>query len=494
MHAIRPDRRVSALTRIALFLLITALILTALQFVIPATAVAAESEADQTPPVTTATLPSGWRNSDVTITLSATDEMSGVAATYWRLNALPAQQGTSLVVSAEGVHTLSFWSVDWAGNVESPKTALVQIDKMAPLVMGQASTIQWTNQPVTVTFTCTDTLSGVKLCPDPITVSVEGFNLSVTGASVDNAGNGTEAMVTGIKIDMTAPTINGSADRAPNSFGWYNAAVTLSFDCVDNLSGLNACEDPIILSTEGADQSVSGNAKDRAGNTASTTVSGLNIDWTAPTITAMADRMANAAGWYGAPVTVSFACADALSGVATCASEQTLSGEGAGQFVTGAVSDLAGNTASASTSEIKIDLTAPTVSYAGNAGTYTLDQQVYITCSASDSLSGIGSTTCQTISGPASSFALGINTFSATATDNAGNSSSTSTSFEVVASFDGLCDLVKQFVSKNGIEKALCGKLEAGHVGPFINQVQAQSGKAMTVEQAQILIQLAQQL
>lgn len=484
----------------ALMLMVTALMLAALLMPMPVPVLAAT--ADQTPPVTTAALPSGWQNQDVTVILSATDENSGVAATYWQLGTNPVQQGTSLVIRTEGIHSLSFWSVDNAGNAESPKTVTVQIDKMSPSIMGNA-TNGWSNQPITVTFTCADNLSGVKFCQPPITANDEGWSISVSGIAEDNAGNVTIAVST-VKIDLTAPTINGTVDRAANSAGWYDAPVTLSFTCADALSGVGNCPTPVTVSTEGANQSVVRTANDLAGNVATATINGLNLDFTAPTIIGLTDRAPNAAGWFNAPVTVSFACTDALSGVADCTGESTLRDEGIGQMVAGSASDLAGNRATGAVTGIKIDLTAPVLSFAGNVGRYDLDEQIQITCSATDSLSGIAASTCQTITGPAYSFALGTNSFVATATDNAGNLGSGSVSFEVVASYDSLCALTQRVAGKDGIGKALCAKLDAakasaarGQAGPpdaYINQVQAQSGKGIPVDQAEILIMLAQRL
>ena len=74
-----------------------------------------------------------------------------------------------------------------------------------------------------------------------------------------------------------------------------------------------------------------------------------------------------------------------------------------------------GNAETQQSQEIDIDGTAPVVTYTGNAGSYTVDQQVNITCSRSDNLSGIQSDTCKNVVGPAYSFPLGPNNFSATA-------------------------------------------------------------------------------
>jgi uncharacterized protein YjiK len=94
------------------------------------------------------------------------------------------------------------------------------------------------------------------------------------------------------------------------------------------------------------------------------------------------------------------------------------------------------------------DITPPTVTYTGNAGTYTVDQPINITCLATDELagSGIASTTCANIVGPAAGFGLGAHPFSATATDNAGNTGSGSGNFTVTVTPASLCSLTLQYV------------------------------------------------
>ena len=109
---------------------------------------------------------------------------------------------------------------------------------------------------------------------------------------------------------------------------------------------------------EGAGQVVAGTAVDKAGNTASTSVT-LDIDKTAPLITAAVSPSPNGNGWHNTDVTVTFTCSDTLSGVASCPAPVTVTAEGAGQVVTGIAIDKAGNTASTSVT-VNIDKTAPT--------------------------------------------------------------------------------------------------------------------------------------
>ncbi|HWI60517.1 MAG TPA: GON domain-containing protein [Symbiobacteriaceae bacterium] len=464
---------------------------------------------DTTPPVTTASAPSGWQNQDVTVTFSATDSESGVAATYWQLDGAAQQQGASALVSTDGTHTLTFWSVDNQGNTENPHSVTVQVDKMAPVIGGSASTTAWTNQPVTVTFSCTDGPSGIQSCQGPVTLTAEGANQSATGTAVDLAGNTASATVSNINIDLTAPSTTASAPS-----GWQNADVTLAFSATDSLSGVKEtwysvggaaaqAGSSLTLSADGT-FAVQYWSVDNAGNTEAPHSVTVQVDKTAPVITGSASTTA----WTNQPVTVSFTCTDATSGIQSCQAPVTLAAEGADQSATGTAVDNAGNTASATVSNINIDMTAPAVTYTGNAGTYTVDSQVSITCTASDNLSGVAASNCQSISGPAYTFNLGSNAFSASATDMAGNTSSATASFTVAVSYSSLCSLTQQFVTDGGLAQSLCAKLDAakasadrqnlkskaGQIGAYVKELQAQTGKALTPEQAAILTRLAQSL
>ncbi|MDO8681823.1 MAG: hypothetical protein Q7R30_25210, partial [Acidobacteriota bacterium] len=233
--------------------------------------------------------------------------------------------------------------------------------------------------------------------------------------------------------DTTPPVITPTVTGTLGNNGWYTSDVSVSWSVTDPDSAISAssgCGSSTVSSdTAGTTFTCTATS---AGGTASESVI-VTRDATPPTITGSRSPGANANGWNNTDVTLSFACADALSGVATCASDITLSADGAGQSVTGnTATDLAGNTASATVSNIHIDKTAPTVIYSGNTGSYTVDQTVTIACTAADALSGVASTTCLNVSGPASSFAIGPNAFSAAATDKAGNIGSGSTSFIVL--------------------------------------------------------------
>ena len=100
------------------------------------------------------------------------------------------------------------------------------------------------------------------------------------------------------------------------------------------------------------------------------------------------------------------------------------------------------------------------MTYSANAKTYTVDQQVAITCAAADEPrgSGIASTTCADIIGPAADFGLGVHDFSATATDYAGNTGEASGSFAVTVTPSSLCTLTKRYAQGSARYQAMTAR------------------------------------
>lgn len=137
----------------------------------------------------------------------------------------------------------------------------------------------------------------------------------VSVRSSDRAGNFEAERTVEVRIDATPPVISGAPTRPPNSFGWYRSHVTVRFTATDATSGLAAATHKRFLAGEGAGQSVQGRARDVAGNTAAHSVSGINIDRTAPRITISSPV---AAGYPNtSPLVVQWSVADALSGIAS---------------------------------------------------------------------------------------------------------------------------------------------------------------------------------
>jgi len=389
---------------------------------------------DSTSPKTTVTAPAGWTNQSVTVSFSATDNLSGVKATWYSLDGAAAQSGSSLTISTEGVHSLAFWSEDFAGNVESARNVAVKIDLTPPTIthdyLPEPNARGWNNGSTTITFDCKDLLSGIVSCTPPQTVTTEGQAQAVPGTAVDVAGN-TAADPASVSIDETPPSISAVAASAPNAFGWYNAPVNVHFTCADALSGVASCSVDAILTSDGANQSVSGTAVDAADNSGTASVTGINIDRTPPTLNGAPTTAAGLEGWYRSDVTVGWTCSDALSGLnGACPSSSTITGEGADLSAAASVSDLAGNLTTTTVGGIKIDRTPPstTVSVPAALASGWYGGPVTVTLSAVDGLSGVHATFYSVDGGAAQEYSApfvhatgGSHTISFWSVDRAGN-------------------------------------------------------------------------
>lgn len=329
-----------------------------------------EFKVDQTGPTMTAALTppantNGWNNSDVAVTYTCGDVTSGLdtghgpAAGCWAPDS----------VTSDGLTTFNRAIADNAGNVGLFEFS-VRRDTGAPSIFGSATPPAngngWNNTNVAVAFSCFDDLSTIDTCTGNTTLTAEGANQSVTGTATDKAGNSNTHTVGPISIDKTNPTIGSSRTPAANGAGWNNGPVTVTFDCTDALSDVDTLTAPIVLNTEGADQSATGVCVDNAGNTSTVTVNNIDIDLTKPTITGSRSPVANTNGWNNGDVAVSFSCVDGgPSGIATdTVAGDTVTTEGANQAVTnsGVCVDTAGNAADAATvGDINIDKTNPVI-------------------------------------------------------------------------------------------------------------------------------------
>jgi hypothetical protein len=133
-------------------------------------------------------------------------------------------------------------------------------------------------------------LNGVQIVgPDEFNQNVTLVEKSVSLAASNELsvevrgkpGGGLTIQIIGVDDDL--PTITASVSPSPNAAGWHNQDVTVAFTCTDATSGIAQCPGPITVSTEGANQIITGTAVDQAGNSASTSVD-LNIDKTPPAI------------------------------------------------------------------------------------------------------------------------------------------------------------------------------------------------------------------
>jgi hypothetical protein len=381
------------------------------------------------------------------------------------------------------------------------------LDHTAPTVTGAADRAPdrapWYRSNVTITWTATDPppSSGAAATPPPTTASAEGLNVVYTSApSCDPADNCATGQYR-VSIDKTAPTIAYTISPAANSAGWRNQDTTVAFTCSDTLAGVASCPASVTVAADGAGHSVIGAAADNAGNTASVTAT-IDLDKTAPAITATIIGAKNAAGWYNSAPTIHYTCADTLSGIATCPADHAVTSDGANQTITATAIDNAGNTTDAVTS-INVDRTPPAVNILGatNGGTYAINQTPTVSCTTTDITAGVATpatlSTSRTVTGVYTASCSG-------ATDIAGNTAPAKTiTYTISATADTLTDLTTQYVSAsgapnaNGVISDLANKLAHGQICLYIIKVSDQTGgqhPTLTPSQAAELIYWAHTL
>jgi hypothetical protein len=429
---------------------------------------------DRTAPVANASLSpaspngaNGWYTSPVTVTANSSDATSGIASQGVSLDG--STWTPSLTISTDGTYTVQEQAQDKAGNTAST-TKSVKLDTTPPsLSVSSAApdgSNNWYVSPAVVTATDSDATSGMASTQyqvdggpwqngSSLSEGTDGTHTIVFRAT-DNAGNTTTAAPVTVTVDRTPPVANASLSPAsPNGAnGWYTSPVTITANSSDATSGLTSqgvslngstWTPSLTISTDGT-YTVQVSAKDKAGNTASTTKL-VKLDTTPPTVSFQQPAADGANGWYLSSVTVAVTGTDATSGIgsqvvsldgSTWVSSLTLSTDGV-YTVHGRVTDNAGNVTNA-TQIISIDHTPPiadaSLSPASpNGANSWYTSPVTVTANSSDATSGL---TSQGVSLDGSTWAPsltistdGIYTVQVHAQDKAGNTASTTKTFKL---------------------------------------------------------------
>ena len=440
----------------------------------------------------------GWNNSPVEVTLWTTDEKSGVKQICYELSGAISQperctEGNqvsfTIPESPNGTTTVRFFAEDrWVDqgipkpNREEPKTAEVRIDTGPPSISASLSPEPnehgWNNEPVHVSFRCSDSLSGIASCTGDRTVRSEGARQAVTGYATDRAGN-TDSKTLYVNIDLTKPVIRQAGSPTcsqPGNNGWCRGVVTVPFEASDALSGFAGGEHTIRFtkstSREGDAVYVpSGTVEDLAGNEADPISAGpFKIDHTPPVVQLFRSPSPNANGWNRGEVTVTVTATDEEGGSGIAAiyykigtrspvevgkgrltlSEGgrvasyslTIRDEGTHHLGFWAV-DQAGNESEHQALTVKIDPTKPSISVSLSPTSVYPGDCIRVTIRASDGLSGIDSVTASdsnlghiSLSRSGSEWRGTIypkrsGRVTVTARDKAGNTSSDSASYTV---------------------------------------------------------------
>lgn len=304
----------------------------------------------------------------------------------------------------------------------------------------------WYTAPVDVTFTATDETSrflvderAVLTTSQTVTSSGDGEVVVPSPAFTDRAGNSSAvgAVTRTVKVDTTPPAAPTASLSTPaNSAGWHDAPVTVTFKAAGDVgSGVASCTPAVTVDVDTAGRTVSGTCTDRVGHVSATTTATVRLDRGAPVVTqaVVASAPTGANGWHTSGVDVDFTATDALSGLVAATARVRSSGEGAAvEVASPAFTDRAGNTvpAGAVTTTVKVDRTPPaTPAFVGGpTGSHYFGQvPAAPTCTSTDTGSGLAS--CVVTGGGTT---VGSHTWTATATDVAGLTSTAVLRYDVL--------------------------------------------------------------
>ncbi len=207
---------------------------------------------DHIPPVTTDNYDDLWHGTDFTITLTATDDVSGVANTYYKINGGPVKtvgaDGQPLITTEGSGNTLEYWSKDNADNEETHHMLTdIKLDKTAPTgsIIINSGDSEATSRSVTLTLTATDTLSGV----DKVRYSNDGVwdtegweAFSATKAWQLTAGNGDKTVHYQIMDKAGLASIDYSDMIYLNVTVTESSPMALSFNGVDSYMTIPTAE------------------------------------------------------------------------------------------------------------------------------------------------------------------------------------------------------------------------------------------------------------
>ncbi|MFI7519992.1 OmpL47-type beta-barrel domain-containing protein [Micromonospora globbae] len=320
---------------------------------------------DTTPPTVTAAV-SGERDDNgayvgaATVTLSATDEGSGVGRVEYSLDGGPyGTYSAPVTVNQPGQHTLTYRATDNAGNTSSPQSVSFTVVEAPPTdttpptvtaaVTGERNDDGAYVGSATVTLSATDTESGVDRVEysldgaayatysAPVTVNRPGQH-TVSYRATDKAGNTSSPQSVSFTVveapptDTTPPTVTAAVTGERDDNGAYVGSATVTLSATDTESGVDRVEysldggvyatytAPVAVNQPGQ-HTLTYRATDKAGNTSSpqsvsfTVVDLPPTDTTPPTVTAGVTGERDDNGAYVGSATVTLSATDTESGV-----------------------------------------------------------------------------------------------------------------------------------------------------------------------------------
>ncbi|MEW5767698.1 MAG: T9SS type A sorting domain-containing protein [bacterium] len=171
---------------------------------------------DHTPPTTTDNAPLDWSNTPVTVDLSPADTGAGVAATRYSTDGISWDTGTEISLTASGIHTLQYYSIDRLGHQEQTNQKEVKIDLTAPVGFNLLSPANgdWTDSRSPV-FSWQETTNGES--------GMAGYDLYLDGVR----NKSVEAQTTFTQLEGTI---------TEGSHTWYVVAINNAGDTMSSNS------------------------------------------------------------------------------------------------------------------------------------------------------------------------------------------------------------------------------------------------------------------
>ncbi|MCO5175761.1 MAG: hypothetical protein M9890_02160 [Thermomicrobiales bacterium] len=391
-------------------------------------------------------------NSEASATPNADDALSGVASQHCPI----------VDTSSVGEHSITCTATDAAGNSATADITYLVHDPSPPVVVanvtGTLGNDDWYTSDVTITWTVTDDDSGITVMTgcDQTVINTDTAETTFTCTAASDGGSTTESVT--VKRDATAPTLSPTIDPTVILF---NSEATATSNATDTLSGVASQNCPSVDTASLGEHMITCTATDIAGNSATADFTYTVNDATAPSVEATLDGTLGNDGWYTSDVTITWTVTDDESGITSMTGcDQTVVTEDTAERTLTCTAVSAGGSSTKSVS-VKRDATAPEVVFTGNQGTYGLLDTIVISCSVSDATSGVASDTCADLNRKASSLSAGDQSITATALDQAGNSSSTQATFRVVATHADLCGLSREILTSAREANSLCSMLAA---------------------------------
>ena len=254
---------------------------------------------------------------------------------------------------------------DKAGNASAIVSLPFKYDATGPVVTPSAGRAPdangWYNHPVSISWSGADPVSGVATCSAASTYSSpDNAAASVPGACTDNAGNTTSASFP-LKYDGTAPTMTATPARAPDSNGWYNHQVAISWSgSRTGISGIDTCSAPMSYAgPDAGNAAAGGTCTDKAGNVGSSTTQ-IKFDATPPVVSPTPAGHPTRTAGTTTPSRCGWTGADPASGVDSCTASAAYNGpDDATASTSGTCTDKAGNATPMAVFPFKFDATAP---------------------------------------------------------------------------------------------------------------------------------------